>query len=150
MVSLQKFDTNFYADLISWVDNEEQLMQFAGPEFTFPLTNEQLAKSLADKNRYPFRVVNNLTNTSIGHCEIYLTDQSAYFGRILIADKAQRGKGLGQQIVNLLLDFVFLKLNRATVQLNVFDWNVEAIMCYKKVGFTIKMNGKLKTKFGLS
>ena len=108
MIGLEKFHRDFYAELISWVTTEEQLMQFAGPAFNFPLTSEQLDKSLSDKNRFAFRVVNDRTNVSIGHSEIYLTDQSAYLGRILIGDVEQRGKGLGQQIVNLLLNFIFL------------------------------------------
>lgn len=142
MVILQKFDTNFYGDLVSWVDNAEELMQFAGPEFSFPLTFEQLDKSLSDKNRYAFRVIDDSTNTSIGHCEIYLTEKSAYLGRILVADKKKRRKGYGQQIVNLLLDIAFNKLDRDLVELNVFDWNNEAINCYQKVGFTINHDKK--------
>ena len=135
MVRLEKFDKGFYADLISWVDSEELLLQFAGPAFSYPLTNEQLDKSLADKNRIAFRVVNDNTNFSIGHCEIYLTDKSAYLGRILIGDKGHRGKGIGQQIVHLLLNFVFSDFDITKVELNVFDWNIDAIKCYEKVGF---------------
>jgi len=146
MIQLEKFDKEFYADLISWVDSEETLMQFAGPAFNFPLTNEQLDKSLSDKNRYAFRVVDTSTNLSIGHSEIYLTNNSAYFGRILIGDKKQRGKGIGQQILNLLLDFTFSNLERTKVELNVFDWNITAIKCYEKVGFVINQDKKLERK----
>lgn len=137
MIKLEAFGEEFFSDLISWVDSEEQLMQFAGPEFTFPLTKEQLEISLRDKHRFSFRVVNCKTNVTIGHSEIYLTDHSAYLGRIIIGDKKQRGKGLGQQIVNLLLDFVFSKFDKIKVELNVFDWNIEAIKCYEKAGFVI-------------
>ena len=137
MIRLEKFDKDFYADLISWVNSEEELMQFAGPAFNFPLTNQQLDESLSDKNRIAFRIVDDNTNLSIGHAEIYLTDQSAYLGRILIANKEQRGKGLGQQIVHLLLDFVFSKHGKTKAELNVFDWNIAAIKCYEKAGFVI-------------
>jgi hypothetical protein len=41
MVRLEKFNKCAYADLISWIDSKEMLMQFAGPSFDFPLTNEQ-------------------------------------------------------------------------------------------------------------
>lgn len=146
MIRLEKFERDFYADLISWVDTEEQLMQFAGPAFNFPLTREQLDKSLSDKNRFAFRVVNEKTNVSIGHSEIYLTEQSVYLGRILIGDTEQRGKGLGQQIVGLLLDFVFSNLNKTKVELNVFDWNIAAIKCYEKVGFIINADKKNERK----
>ena len=146
MIKLETFDKDSYEDLISWINSEEQLMQFAGPAFTFPLTKEQLEISLSDQSRCAFKVVNCKTNVAIGHSEIYLTDHSAYLGRIIIGDKELRGKGLGQQIVNLLLDFVFSKLDQIEVELNVFDWNVEAIKCYEKVGFVINPNKKSERK----
>lgn len=146
MIRLEKFSTENYADLISWIENEEALMQFAGPAFTFPLTAEQLDISLSDRNRIAFRVANNETDLSIGHAEIYLSDDSAKIGRILIGNKAQRGKGLGQQIVHLLLDHIFSNFDRTKVELNVFDWNIAAIKCYEKVGFTKNLDKKLERK----
>lgn len=146
MIRFENFCNDNYADLISWVDSEETLMQFAGPSYNFPLTPEQLDISLSDKNRIAFRIVGNETNLSMGHCEVYLSGNSAKIGRILIGDKEQRGKGLGKQIVNLLLEHIFSKLNITTVELNVFDWNTSAIKCYEKIGFTINPNKKLERK----
>ncbi|MBC7934119.1 MAG: GNAT family N-acetyltransferase [Rhizobacter sp.] len=145
-IRLDKFDNTNYKDLISWIDNEEALMQFAGPLFKFPLTPEQLDDSLNDKNRIAFRVVNHQTDLSIGHCEIYISENSVKLGRILIGDKEQRGKGMGRQIVNLLLDFTFYKLNKTVAELNVFDWNVGAIKCYERVGFSINPGKKQERK----
>jgi len=71
-----------------------------------------------------------------------LTEHSAYLGKILIGIKEQRGKGLGQQIVHLLLDVAFSTLGQPKVELNVFDWNIEAIKCYEKVGFVINPGKK--------
>jgi len=113
-------------------------MQFAGPAFVFPLTEEQLNKSLEDINRSAFKVVDSHTHHTIGHAEIYLTDATAYLGRILIGDKAQRGKGIGQQVVHLLLSHTFSTTNKTRIELNVFDWNTDAIRCYEKAGFVIE------------
>ena len=110
-IRLEKFGREHYAGLIAWVDSEEALMQFAGPLLKFPLTAEQLDISLSDKNRLAFRVVDNQTKQGIGHAEIYLSQNSAKIGRILIGDKKHRGKGMGQQIVALLLDFSFTNFN---------------------------------------
>ena len=74
------------------------LMQFAVPVFVFPLTAAQLDKSLNDVNRFAFKVVDCKSKNTIGHAEIYLPDTAAYFGRILVGDKAKRGKGIGEQI----------------------------------------------------
>ena len=144
MIKFESFGKEHYKDLIAWVDSEETLMQFAGPAFKFPLTEEQLDISLSDPGRTAFRVINAATTLSIGHAEIYLSDESVKLGRILIGDPALRGKGLGRQIVNLLLDRVFLKPGMTMVELNVFDWNTNAIKCYENAGFTINPDKKLE------
>ncbi len=145
-IKLDKFDKEGYSDLISWVDSEEALMQFAGPLLKFPLTPQQLDSSLADKKRMAFRVVDDSTNLPIGHAEIYLSDHSAKIGRVLIGNKDQRGKGLGQQMIKLLLDFIFSELNVTIAELNVFDWNIAAIKCYEKIGFTSNPSKRLERK----
>jgi len=146
MIRLEKFSRDNYADLISWVDSEETLMQFAGPGFTFPLTNEQLDVSSSDKNRISFAIFHNESNICIGHSEIYLSGNVAKLGRIIIGDTKQRGKGQGQKIVHLLLEHIFSVLNKTTAELNVFDWNVSAIKCYEKSGFSIDPLKKLERK----
>jgi len=145
-IRLEQFGRENYADLVAWVESEEALMQFAGPLLRIPLTAEQLDVSLRDKNRIAFRVVDNETGQGIGHAEIYLSENSAKLGRILIGDQQHRGKGLGQQIVRLLLDFSFTNFDIQMVELNVFDWNTAAIKCYEKVGFTINPGKTIERK----
>lgn len=137
MIRLNQFRKAHYSRLISWVDSAEALMQFAGPRFEFPLTDEQLDKSLNDPNRIAFYVTEMETGICIGHAEILLTGKSARLGSILIGDKLRRGKGFGQAIVIKLLDYAFNQLDQSQVELNVFDWNIEAIKCYEKVGFKV-------------
>lgn len=136
MIRLEKFDATAYDTLISWVENEEALMQFAGPGFSFPLTARQLDDSLEDENRWAFKVVPENTQMMVGYCEVYLTDRAACLGRILIGDRL-RGKGIGTEIVRRLVAFSFLELGRTKAELNVFDWNTTAIKCYERVGFVV-------------
>jgi RimJ/RimL family protein N-acetyltransferase len=143
MIYLEPFDRQHYDDLISWVENEEELMQFAGPLFKFPLTPEQLDESISDKNRIAFRLVDGESNKGIGHAEIYLLENSVKLGRILIGDKTHRGRGLCPRIMKLLLDYAFANLDKDLIELNVFDWNQGAIKCYEKVGFVINPEKKL-------
>jgi RimJ/RimL family protein N-acetyltransferase len=89
-------------------------------------------------------VISNKSGLPIGHAEIYLSADSAKIGRILVGSKQERGKGIGQMIVHLLLDYIFSHLQRNLVELNVFDWNTVAIKCYEKVGFTINPGKKLE------
>jgi len=124
--------------LISWIGNEEILMQFAGPAFSFPLTLDQLQKNSAEINRHCYKVVDECANRMIGYAEIYLSATgTARLCRIIIGDKNQRGYGIGQKLVKHLLNTAFNELNVSKVDLNVFDWNTAAIKCYEKCGFEI-------------
>ena len=144
MITLEKFEEANCELLISWVHSPEFLMQFAGPAFTFPLTREQLVKSLADLGRSAFQAINVNSGKMIGYAEINITEQGPYLGRILI-DESFRGKGFGKEIVQQLLDIAFGKMKQQIVRLRVFDWNISAIKCYEGVGFTIEPNNTLLT-----
>lgn len=157
MIKLEPFTKVDFNRLISWIDSEEDLIQFAGPAFTFPLTEYQLQKYLENKNSKPFKIIEQSSQKVIGHCEIYLAETSAKLCRILIGEKSFRGKGLGLEIVDRLLEKCFKEFNYSLVELNVYDWNTGAIKCYKKAGFvvnpqkskTIEVNNKTWTSINM-
>ena len=142
MIRLENFDKGDYPLLINSIKDARELMQFAGPEFIFPLTEEQIEQSFSDKNRIAFSVVNVSNDSVIGHCEICFKDSFANLGRILIMDQTLRGKGIGRQIVTLLLEFIIKNSEEKNVELNVFDFNSSAIKCYQKIGFVIHPDKK--------
>ena len=144
MIYLEKFTKSDYAQLISWVDSEEALMQFAGPAFTFPLTADQLDQSLNDVNRYAFKVIDEDTCAVIGFAELYLTEQSVYLGRILIGDEKLRGHGKGKKIIAQLLAYAFTNFDKTKAELNVFERNIGAIKCYESAGFVINSDKRLE------
>ena len=144
LVKLSPFLQKDFKKLISWVESEEAMVQFAGTYFQFPLTEAQLDHYLKDKNRFVYKVVHTITNTVIGHAEIFFNYPTAILCRIIIGEKQYRGQGIGQQIVNSLLEISFNQLRAEKALLNVFEWNIAAIKCYQKVGFTINPD-KLKT-----
>ena len=141
MTEIQKFEEENIETLISWINNAEDLMQFAGPKFTFPLTKSQIAESLVDKNRFAFAVMDK-SDEIIGHAEIYFKENSFALGRILINNE-NRGKGYGKFLTERLLEFGFKKSNMEYAELNVFDWNKPAIKSYEKAGFKIDSNQTL-------
>ena len=139
MIRLELFDEQDFDRLISWIDSEELLIQFAGPIFNFPLTRNQLELYISDQNRFPFKVIDSETDMVIGHSEVYDTEnKGAKLCRILVGDKNLRGQGLGEKIVTRLVEFAFNKLCAKQIELNVYDWNISAIKCYEKVGFVIE------------
>ncbi len=141
MIELQPFLNEDFERLISWVNSEEELVQFAGPFFTFPLTNQQLQKYKERTDRRSFKVCYQATAETIGHCELNFQSEIPRLSRILIGNETFRGKGLGRQIVAAMLDILFKETNVEKVDLSVFDWNIAAIKCYEKIGFRINEGG---------
>jgi RimJ/RimL family protein N-acetyltransferase len=134
MIRLRKFDKGDYDNLIKWIDSEEMLIQIAGRQMTFPVTREQLDVSQADPNRNAFSIIDTETDKSIGHCELYLMENSAKIDRVIIGDRSMKGKGICRQLMGLLLDHGFNVMNQELIELNVFSWNAPAIRCYEKAG----------------
>ncbi len=137
MIRIEPFDKTDYDRLISWVGNADDLMQFAGPGFSFPLTIAQLDDAAGNVNRLAFRVVDIETNAVVGHAEIMLKQESAVLCRLLVGSDTMRGKGIGTALVRGLLRIAFTEFQQNLVELNVFDFNSAAIRCYQNAGFKI-------------
>ncbi len=138
MITLKPFSIADLPQLNQWIEDERQLVQFAGDYFTFPIDTKQISDYLDNKNRYVFQVRHQAY--PIGHAEIYREGpEQAKLCRILLSD-ANRGKGLGKATLNKLLYKCFNELAINTVHLNVFDWNIIAIRCYESCGFQIIPN----------
>ena len=105
------------------------------------ICNEYGEKEWIEKNLLKsssnFAIVKTDDDTLIGNCGLNKVDhisRKATIG-IFIGDKDNRGKGYGSEALMLLLDFGFKYLNLNNIDLQVFDFNKNAIACYKKVGF---------------
>ena len=144
MIELEPFTENDFQILKSWIITEKELFQFAGPIFSYPLTDEQLIDYVNMPDKKPLKVVLTATRKIIGHCELNFENNNQRLSRILIGDKAYRGKGLGAQIVLKMMAIIFENTKIKEVDLNVFDWNIGAIKCYEKVGFKIDHNKTTK------
>lgn len=151
MIQLQPFTEADFDAFISWMDSAETVMQVAGNWLLFPVTHEQLRASQADPNRHSFSVTDPQTTDCIGHCELYLQEHSVKIGKVIIGNKAYRGRGLCIPVIQQLLKAAFEQTQTPLVELNVFDWNTAAIRCYEKCGFEInpgaetlkEVNGKI-------
>jgi len=137
MISLLPFNQNDFERFKSCIKSQDELFQFAGPIFTYPLTDDQLQSYINDSRRIAFNVIHSDTKEVIGHCELNFESTLPRLSRILIADSTARGKGLGKLIVHEMLKQLFNERNFESADLNVFDWNKSAIRCYEQVGFTI-------------
>lgn len=137
MIELKPFITEDWKYIDKWISNESELIQFAGQIFSFPIDENQIKNYLSNsKNRTVFRIENK-NNEPIGMAEISVEDENvAKLARILIGEKSMRGKGIGAELINKLTEYGFKKLKKGTIILNVYKWNIGAIKCYEKVGFS--------------
>ena len=145
MIRLEPFRPSDFDLFISWIDSRELLLQIAGPYFSYPLTAIQLHQYLDDIKSLAFQVIEESSGKAIGHAEIILQGhQVCKLDKVLIGDKENRGKGMGQHLIARLLDYCFLLLDAETVELLVYDWNVSAIKTYEKAGFAIVDNDHMR------
>jgi RimJ/RimL family protein N-acetyltransferase len=150
MIELQPFGRPDFARLIGWSVSAEFLLQWAGPAFTHPLDEAQLEKYCRQaEGPEPacriFKAVEQPGGAVVGHVELAGIDRRHRFGRLsraLVGDPACRGRGVGLQIVERLLDVAFGELALHRVELYVFDFNEAAIRCYRKAGFVTE--GRLR------
>ncbi|HTL07686.1 MAG TPA: GNAT family protein [Chitinophagaceae bacterium] len=138
LITLRPFVEADFAQLMAWSSDEEQLMQYAGPSFSYPLTEAQLMASLNSNDRKAFTACFAATGEQAGHGEIYFPNtQTAHLCRLLVGDSQHRGMGIGWAMVQGLLFIAFSMKGIELASLNVYDWNLGAIRCYEKAGFSI-------------
>lgn len=143
MVKLKYFERIDFKQLIDWIDSPQFLLQWGGPAFAYPLTENQLEKYIENANNENsdtliYKVTDNETGNVIGHISLGKIDRinkSARVGKVLVGDKSVRGKGVGKLLMKEILKVAFDELNLHRVSLGVFDFNLSAIACYEKAGF---------------
>ncbi len=132
MISLRRFEPDDDAALISWVRSPEELVLFTGPVLTWPLTTDQLDGLRANPLFTAFTAIE--AGEVVGHIELISTGpDSARMGRVLV-DPAQRGRGLGEQLVRAFIAEAAARGIR-TLGLFVFPDNIPAVRLYEKLGF---------------
>ena len=84
-----------------------------------------------------FAIIRKEDDALIGNCGIQEINQICQCAEVglFIGEEENRGKGYGQEVLRLLLDFAFGTLNLHNVMLRVFAFNERAIHTYQKVGF---------------
>lgn len=124
--------------LISWAKTPDELLQWVGPRFTFPLDERQLA-SYADTTGEHRHLVSAVEpgESVVGHAELTVLPEHelGQIGRFAIAPQA-RGRGFGGKLMDRLIAFSFDELHLHRLELVVFSFNESALRLYERAGFT--------------
>jgi RimJ/RimL family protein N-acetyltransferase len=145
-IDLVYFEPTDFDQLISWIPDEAALLQWGGPQFSFPLSRDQLMPYVARANDIQhsesliYKAVGSDGKT-VGHIALSAIDRnnrSARLGKILVGDPGRRGQGLGRRMVRQVLAIGFETLDLHRIELGVFDFNSAAIACYQACGFVVE------------
>ncbi|MCP4163734.1 MAG: GNAT family N-acetyltransferase [Deltaproteobacteria bacterium] len=139
MIKLEQFTRNDIPVLLKWLEktNEEFLVQFSGPRYTYPLSKEQILETMDNNSYILFKVIGEDTGEIVGHCQflgVNTGTKSAKIGRILLIPE-KRGHGYGAEIIRQLQKYGEKKLLLQKIILKVYDFNKSAYNCYLKCGF---------------
>lgn len=132
-MKLRNLEENDFKTLISWVDNAQDLMLFAGSAYSFPLDEKQLLATLNDSKIECFSMLND-QNEMVGHCQLFLLEKSVKIARVII-NPAYRGQSFGRILMELLLNYIQQFYSTFLIELYVFDFNTRAISLYESLGF---------------
>jgi RimJ/RimL family protein N-acetyltransferase len=146
MIRLEYLDREGIRQIIEWNrdTSSANLMQWAGPWFKYPLTEEQYDKYFSygvnceGSDTFVYKIVDEESNKMIGTIEfgkIDMDNKSARIGKFLLGEESCRGKGIGKEVLNKLLLMGFEKMGLHKISLGVFDFNSGAIKCYEGAGF---------------
>lgn len=145
MIQLQYFTSSDFKQLIEWSGDASFLLQWAGPQFTYPLTEEQLRNYIAGANdlnnseKLIYKAVEVQSNLVVGHVclgSIDRRNRSGRVGKVLVGHSSIRNNGIGSAMIKAVLRVGFDELKLHRISLGVFDFNHAAIRCYEKVGFS--------------
>ncbi len=155
MIQLQPFRPEDIPRLVNWINLPSLLVQWTGNTFEYPFTAEQYREYFQKAHQrqnatFIWKAVLLPGKKVIGHvelCDINLNDRTARVARMFVIPEEQ-GKGYGTQIMQKVLDAGFEKLGLKKILLNVLIFNLPAIACYKKVGFSVEETLKNRVRIG--
>ncbi|WP_299291150.1 GNAT family protein [uncultured Mucilaginibacter sp.] len=135
-MTITKYSSNYFHFLSRWITNADLLFQFAGTEFSYPITEKQIEHYQHKNPDRSFYIGLNKENEAVAFGEIIPQENNIpRIGRLLIGNPADRGKGFGTSFIHLLLAECKKRFQTETVELFVLEDNLPAIHCYQKIGF---------------
>jgi len=102
-----------------------------------PLTPADVDRWYSGLEEEPFSWVVEFEGRCIGVARLHGVERTAGTARYAIGlfSPEHRGRGLGQEITRLVLDYAFGTLGLSRVHLRVLDFNQRALDCYRRCGF---------------
>jgi len=124
----------------AWISNLEttQYLSEAGSAPTLDEEVEWYEREIRNANQRTFTIYAMPDYQPIGTVNLHQIDhkhRKANMG-IMIGEPAMRGRGLGTEAVELIVDFGFNALNLHSIWLATYEFNIAGRKAYARAGFT--------------
>jgi len=126
----------------AWVNDPEVTRYLEAG--VFPTTREDLEKFFesvtGSRTQVILAIVERKSDRHIGNVKLGPIDwvhRRGVFG-MLIGEKKFWGRGIGQEVTRLMVEYAFGRLNLNRVTLGVLAEHESAVRCYEKVGFKVE------------
>lgn len=119
--------TSRYLESGTFPQNKGDLEEFFE---TVTESTDNVIFAISDKNENK-----HIGNVKIG--PIDWVNRSAEFG-LLIGDKTFWGRGIGEEVTRMVVEYAFNDINLRRVELGVFEEHESAKRVYEKVGFEVE------------
>ena len=128
-----------YEYVSKWVSDERIHALWCANLIPYPLSEEGLREVL-DKDAREWGgcayTITDDAGTPIGFFVYSINNvNNSGFLKFVVLDSELRGKGVGTQMVTLILKYAFDVTGVSEIHLNVFDVNIGARKCYSNAGF---------------
>jgi RimJ/RimL family protein N-acetyltransferase len=128
-----------FCAIVTWFPDEAALVQWGGPDVTFPLDESQLdtamAEGIGERPRRRLWIA-ELDASPVAHAQVVLDWRHgvARLARVCVAP-THRGSGLALPFLRRVIDATFAEPIFERLELNVYTFNAPAIRTYEKLGF---------------
>lgn len=132
--------------LVKWLSNPEVLQYYEGRDNPFDL--EKVEKDFYSITDREVRCIIQYENVDIGYIQFYQLDEDSRilygYGESIeviygmdqfIGEVNYWNKGIGTQLINLMVNFLVEQKKADKIAMDPQTWNVRAISCYEKCGF---------------
>lgn len=96
---------------------------------------------MQDHTKEIFVAINKETDTPVGMISLYninYRDHNAEIGSTIVGDSSMWGKGIGTEMISMMLDYAFTDLGLNRVYAYALDFNKGSIRAKQKCGFLIE------------
>lgn len=139
-VRLRQTRQSDYECIASWIPDAGACLRWAGPRVTFPFTVLELEEILIATGGVSYC----LERDGVDPCGFGQywprDDDTAHLGRLIVAP-ACRGRGLGRELCERVIERAVKVTGAAAITLRVYRDNTPAVTLYQHVGFATVESG---------